>query len=125
MKLGKQLAQQFVDLFNSGLPIITFHLVGHSLGAHVTGYVGRYVQSLSNHRYTLPRISGLDPAGPLWYDNGTNVPISNSDAHFVDIIHTDAGMDGAPRSTGTIDFWPNGGVRSQPGCPVDPDNLEG
>lgn len=37
---------------------------------------------------------------------------------FVDIIHTDAGGFGAPKSTGTVDFWVNGGRRFQPGCPV-------
>lgn len=114
-----------MKLFDSGLPIHSFHLVGHSLGVQVTGYAGRYVQSLSNHRYILPRISGLDPAGPYWYGNGTNVPISKLDARFVDIIHTDAGLFGAPISTGTIDFWPNGGVRIQPGCPNDPEVLYG
>lgn len=112
-----------MHLFDSGLEIDTFHLVGHSLGAQVSAHAGRYVQSISNQKYILPRITGLDPAYPLWYDDGPNVPISKSDAAFVDIIHTDAGVTGALRSTGTIDFWPNGGVRAQPGCPVDSDPL--
>lgn len=37
-------------------------------------------------------------------------------ALFVDIIHTDATKFGAALSTGTVDFWPNGG-KDQPGCP--------
>lgn len=36
---------------------------------------------------------------------------------MVDVIHTDAGLYGAPRSTGTVDFWPNSGKTLQPGCP--------
>lgn len=44
--------------------------------------------------------------------------IDKNDAEFVDIIHTDANFYGAPMATGTIDFWPNGGVRFQPGCKV-------
>lgn len=35
----------------------------------------------------------------------------------VDVIHTDAWLYGAPVSTGTVDFWPNGGKTLQPGCP--------
>lgn len=36
---------------------------------------------------------------------------------MVDIIHTDAGLYGQPISTGSVDFWPNGGNTLQPGCP--------
>lgn len=37
-------------------------------------------------------------------------------AVFVDVIHSDSTYFGAPKPTGTVDFWPNLG-RSQPGCP--------
>lgn len=106
-----------MNLFDAGLSIDTFHLVGHSLGSHVAGFTGRNVISLSNRRYTLPRITCLDPAGPLWY--GLNIfaaPVNRRDALLVDIIHTDSGRFGAPVATGTVDFWPNGGVGIQPGC---------
>ena len=43
-----------------------FHLVGHSLGAHVCGQAGAYYKILSNE--TIDRIDGLDPAGPLFLD---------------------------------------------------------
>lgn len=95
------------------------------MGVHVAGYCGRCLQAISNQRYILPRITGLDPANRGWYNNGSYVPISKSDGVFVDIIHTDSGQGGAPRSTGTIDFWPNGGVRIQPGCPIIPTNPDG
>lgn len=63
------------------------------------------------------RISGLDPAGPYFYDQRFNItPISKNVAFFVDIIHTDAGVLGTSVSTGTVDFWPNGGKPVQPGC---------
>lgn len=117
-----------IKLFKSGLPSLTFHIVSHSLGVQVAGYTGRFVQSLSDYKFTLPRITGLDPAGPFWYPGpngpvGTRVPISKLDAVFVDIIHTDAGVYGAPVSTGSIDFWPNGGIYPQPGCPNDPAGI--
>lgn len=43
--------------------------------------------------------------------------LSKTDAYFVDVIHTDAGLYGAPVTSGTVDFWPNGGDTLQPGCP--------
>ncbi|XP_032671804.1 pancreatic lipase-related protein 3-like isoform X2 [Odontomachus brunneus] len=60
-------------------------------------------------------VQGLDPAGPLF--NVFEERLSLFDAHFVDIIHTDYGFYGISRNTGTLDFFPNGGRRLQPGCP--------
>ena len=37
-----------------------FHPIGFSLGAHVVGSLGAH---LVNQSHTLPRITGLDPAG--------------------------------------------------------------
>jgi hypothetical protein len=37
------------------------HLVGHSLGAHVSGKAGRYFKQSTGTQ--LKRITGLDPAG--------------------------------------------------------------
>lgn len=42
--------------------------------------------------------------------------LSEKDAEFVDIIHTSIGIR-ASATTGTADFYPNGGVATQPGCP--------
>ncbi|XP_044740824.1 lipase member H-like [Chrysoperla carnea] len=66
----------------------------------------------------IGRITGLDPAGPLY-----GIPIlinskkrlTKGDALFVDIIHTCAGVFGMPQIIGDVDFYPNGGS-SQPGC---------
>ncbi|CAG2232270.1 Pancreatic triacylglycerol lipase [Mytilus edulis] len=57
------------------------HIVGHSLGAHVAGYVGETVP--------IGRITGLDPAGPEFNTADQRVRLDPADAAFVDIIHTD------------------------------------
>ena len=63
------------------------------------------------------RISALDPAFPPFYPGVFVTHLSDKDADFVDVIHTDAWLYGAPVSTGTVDFWPNKGKTLQPGCP--------
>lgn len=57
----------------------------------------------------------MDPAGPFF--NLIMPTLSSNDARFVDIIHTDYGIFGVGLVTGTVDFFPNGGERVQPGCP--------
>lgn len=56
----------------------------------------------------------LDPAGPLFYI--FNAHLTNSDAKFVDVIHTDMGILGLAKEIGHVDFYVNYGVRPQPGC---------
>uniref|UniRef100_G3MMB2 Lipase domain-containing protein n=2 Tax=Amblyomma maculatum TaxID=34609 RepID=G3MMB2_AMBMU len=92
------------------------HLIGFSLGAHVLGFCGRHFYRATGKK--LGRITGLDPAGPLF--EGTNVSLSFHDAEFVDVIHTHSGSLqerklGIKDSIGNVDFFPNGG-KSQPGC---------
>lgn len=66
------------------------------------------------------RISGLDPAGPIYCGSTTdNHALKSSDAHFVDVIHTDGGVFGCILPLGDADFYPNGGKRPQPQCTYD------
>ena len=44
--------------------------------------------------------------------------LDESDARYVDVIHTDAGFYGTDRRGGHTDFYPNGGSH-QPGCRFD------
>ena len=68
----------------------------------------------------LYRITGLDPAGPLFEDEPADLRLDPSDACYVDVIHTDAhpwttsGL-GIIQTCGHVDFYPNGGY-NQPGC---------
>lgn len=89
----------------------SLHLIGLSLGAQMAGVCGQSVQS-----GRISRITGLDPAGPLFKKWPRSVRLDRTDAEFVDVIHTDAGIFGFPRQVGHVDFWPNQGISPQPGC---------
>lgn len=112
-KLVGQYLGKFISFYNDTgeLPISKIHVIGFSLGAHLAGFIGKY---LIEHSYEkLPRITGLDPAFPLFANSER---ISKEDADFVDVIHTDAGRIGLGVSIGHADFYPNGGSLVQPGC---------
>lgn len=64
------------------------HLIGHSLGAHLAGFIGTWVKDHLNE--TVGRISGLDPAQPHFQEVPPDGRLGFEDANFVDIIHTDA-----------------------------------
>lgn len=116
--LGEIVGDAIVTLVKKDkVPLKNFHLIGHSLGAHVVGFAGQRVKS-ELHK-PLPWITGLDPAGPL-YETPVKVPknqrLSDDDAKVVEVVHTDGGLLGFHSSIGTIDFYPNGGLFIQPNC---------
>lgn len=63
----------------------------------------------------LPSIVGLDPAMPLFITASRANKLDESDARFVDVIHTNALLQGKIERCGHADFYMNGGV-VQPGC---------
>ena len=119
------------------------HCIGHSLGAHICGLTGKLLKA-SMKTPTFNRISGMDPAGPRFFDepklNVTSASRLNAtDADFVDVIHTDGKNHwhckwllgdyckyGTLEPCGQVDFYPgiepiqNGTQRGygcyQPGC---------
>lgn len=95
-----------------GVPPDSMHLIGYSVGAHIAGLVANY---LTPEEGKLGRITGLDPT--IFFYAGTNNSrdLDTTDAHFVDIIHTGAGILGQWSASGHADFYVNGGT-SQPGC---------
>ncbi|XP_039296077.1 pancreatic triacylglycerol lipase [Nilaparvata lugens] len=101
-----------------GLKAEFCHVIGHSLGAHLAGYVGSTLQT--KFRQKLGRITGLDPAEPHFSKTDPIVRLDPTDANYVDIIHSDAtpfirGGLGMDEPIGHLDFYPNGG-ENQPGC---------
>lgn len=57
-------------------------MIGHSLGAQVAGYAGQKLDG------KVGRITGLDPAGPMFEHLPPSVRLDPTDAQFVDVIHT-------------------------------------
>lgn len=54
------------------------HLIGHSLGSHLSGYTGHTLQKEFN--LALGRITALDPAEPLFTDTDPIVRLDSNDA---------------------------------------------
>ncbi|KAG1667072.1 Pancreatic triacylglycerol lipase [Nymphon striatum] len=105
----------FINFLENGVGVKeeNCHVIGHSLGAHASGYCGERLKSLG-------RISGLDPAYPMFEGMDKRVTLDSTDANFVDVIHTNGHSTpitgfGENTPLGHLDFYPNGGM-SQPGC---------
>ncbi|XP_068086540.1 lipase member H [Anabrus simplex] len=105
---GKCSAHMIKRLVEAGVKDI--HAIGVSLGAHVVGYAANELKP-----YKLPRITGLDPASPLFELASNEHKLDSSDAEFVDVIHTNALVQGKAERLGHVDFYMNGGTH-QPGC---------
>ncbi|XP_075203695.1 pancreatic lipase-related protein 2-like [Anomaloglossus baeobatrachus] len=99
------------------------HIIGYSLGAHIAGFAGQKAYP------RVQRITGLDPAGPLFEGAKNYLKLDASDAKLVDVIYTDTFIStsllmrrglGTNDVSGHLNFYPNGG-RNQPGCDESPE----
>lgn len=93
-------------------PFSSIHLIGHSLGAHIAGHIGKNLNGKIGH------ITGLDPAGPSYEGIESNNRLWYTDAQFVESIHTDYSpvlSFGMKEPCSHVDIYPNGG-ETQPGC---------
>uniref|UniRef100_A0A5F9CCL8 Lipase member H n=1 Tax=Oryctolagus cuniculus TaxID=9986 RepID=A0A5F9CCL8_RABIT len=108
--VAENLSGRIRNLLKHGASLDKFHFIGVSLGAHISGFVGKIFHG------QLGRITGLDPAGPKFSGKPSYSRLHYTDAKFVDVIHSDANGLGIQEPLGHIDFYPNGG-KKQPGCP--------
>ncbi|XP_071861947.1 lipase member H [Bombus fervidus] len=106
--VGDCLAQLVQRLRDVGADDI--HVIGFSLGAHVPAFAATALRP-----YKMSRITGLDPAMPLFVTVENDYKLDPSDAVFVDVFHTNAFIQGKVEMSGHIDFYMNGGI-NQPGC---------
>ncbi|XP_038214557.1 lipase member H-like [Zerene cesonia] len=113
MKVGAQLGDAILQLEDAGEDLNSMHLIGHSLGAHLISYAA---DKLNQSGKMVGRITGLDPAGPLYSGPPYNSGLRASNAKFVVGIHTDPGTYGTTNNVGHVDIWVNCGERYQPGC---------
>ena len=106
--------QESPQVFDS----VSLQIVGHSLGAHIAGFAGKEYHSATGKK--ISKITGLDPAGPLFQTCGDGHRLSVSDADHVLTVITNSGYlfkNGMVHSgqIGSSNLIVNGGTR-QPGC---------
>ena len=98
-------------------PTPTLHCIGHSLGAHVCGFVSNKLEKIWGRK--MERITGLDPAGIDWTTRRVGLMkvepmpvlphvdsrLDATDADLVDVIHTDGNFAGTMEPSGDVDFY--------------------
>ncbi|MGF1480012.1 MAG: hypothetical protein ACFB4I_11045 [Cyanophyceae cyanobacterium] len=113
--VGNQLALWLND---SGVNPDTTQLIGHSLGAHVSGIAGDVYDDITGR--SIETIVGLDPAGPAYEDTffSSGKPLSErldaSDADRVVALHTSETF-GYDDPLGILDLYINPDDWFQPG----------
>lgn len=96
-------------------------LVGFSLGAQIAGYAGKKFYEEMDKK--IHKITGLDPAGPVYKLLPDFDRLCRYDAKFVHVIHTNAGILGIKEPLGHVDCYINGGSL-QPECSEEMKNAK-
>ncbi|XP_023955086.2 pancreatic triacylglycerol lipase-like [Bicyclus anynana] len=111
--IGTRLGQVLAATLSNGQDPSLIHIIGNSLGGHIAGFAGKAFTSITGK--LIGRISGLDPAGPCFSHVHPDLRLKHTDAAYVDVIHTNAGIFGIRDALGHKDFYPNRGTM-QPNC---------
>lgn len=96
----------------NGADVGEMSIIGHSLGAQIAGFVGSGLDG------KFKAIYGLDPAGPGFtfpFQDSREARLDDTDAKYVQCIHTSRLTLGVNYTCGHSDFYPNGGFM-MPGC---------
>lgn len=86
--------------------------MGVSLGGQTISFIDKNFRKQSG--VNISRITGLEPTGACFRNLGPEDRLDKSDAHFVDVIHTNMDGYGMVTPIGHVNFYVNGG-ESQPG----------
>ncbi|XP_055527886.1 endothelial lipase-like [Wyeomyia smithii] len=119
VKLGGKCTAAFLEGLQVNHPEFNLrdvHVIGLSLGAHLPSFVSDALKKSLGVQ--LVRITGLDPALPLFRIANRRWKLDPTDADFVDVIHTNNGGFGKYEMSGHADFYVNGG-QMQPSCRKD------
>jgi pancreatic triacylglycerol lipase len=100
----------FIELVHdyAGLNYENITMVGFSLGAHISGIAGKFLDGF------VKKIVGLDPAGPLFEYNDPDNRLSRDSATYTECLHTTRYY-GFQRPICHVDVYFNSGSK-QPGC---------
>ncbi|XP_067279274.1 lipase member H [Pseudorasbora parva] len=109
-KVAANLTELIQKMKDNGASLSSIHMIGVSLGAHISGFTG------ANFNGEIDRITALDPAGPEFNGQPPSERLDPTDAKFVEALHTDMDALGYRNLLGHIDYYANGGA-DQPGCP--------
>jgi hypothetical protein len=85
------------------------HIIGHGVGAHIAGFIGKKFPTRK-----LNRITGLDPSGAIFNTNPAALCLDVTHATTVDTIMTDGDVRGI-KCIGHLNIYPSGGKWRQPG----------
>lgn len=105
------LAKVIDALVAHGMRLQDLTIVAHSLGCHISGRAAKQLKSEGK----IAVIIALDPASVLFDYFETEKRLCDTDAEYVQVIHTDSGHYSFEYPMGHADFYPNGG-NNQPGC---------
>lgn len=98
-----------IRLFDHGYPSARMNFLGFGLGAQIMARASRRIQTETNRRHIVGRLTGLEPfvLGPV---EAVGIGrLSAADAQFVESVHTDnSGNRGDLGSTGHVSFFVNG-----------------
>lgn len=115
MALAQGITTSIINFCDNGYPIALVNFLGFGLGAQIMGRASRQIPGQSQQRYVIPRLTGLDPFS-LGIIAGNQIGrISQTDALFVETIHTESNSRGDNSNRGHVWYFVNGGV-AQPFC---------
>lgn len=100
VQISEKLAELIDVLVGYGMNLQNVTMVGHSLGAHIAGRAAKQLKSVGR----IGVIVGLDPASVGFDFFATQKRLTDTDAEYVQVIHTDGDKFGFSNPMGHGEF---------------------